>query len=368
MTLETQGQVTTLAPVRQGFDLPAAAETQAQLLAIQAFQDACHQHLIPEIDYGIIPGTEKPTLLKPGAEKLVRLLGLADEYAIESVKDWDKPFFHFQVTSYLRHLASGQIVATGVGECNSMEARFRWRQGKRSCPTCGAEAIIKGKEEYGGGWICFKRQDGCGAKFNDNDERVISQQVGRVENDDIYSQVNTILKMAKKRSLVDAALSAGRLSNVFTQDVEDLQQGTGDRQPAKPQERRPQQRAAANPKQQSPKQGSCEVHGRPFAQGPEGRIGHPLGEGEWCWQDEQDQTEHPSQAEVTTDSTDPTKGTLEGFKAHLESLGWAWGLFEEQVLDMGWEQFEELGGNPVIAWRRFQNYLKQQEEGDDDNG
>jgi hypothetical protein len=44
----------------------------------------------------------------------------------------------------------------------------------------------------------------------------------RLDNEDIYSQVNTILKMAKKRALVDAALSAGRLSDVFTQDIEDM--------------------------------------------------------------------------------------------------------------------------------------------------
>ena len=37
-----------------------------------------------------------------------------------------------------------------------------------------------------------------------------------------YTLVNTILKMAKKRALVDATLSAGRLSNIFTQDIEDM--------------------------------------------------------------------------------------------------------------------------------------------------
>ena len=206
----------------QTFDLPAISETKDHLESIRAFQRTCREHLVEGSDYGTIPGTQRPTLLKPGAEKLVRLLGLAPEYEVESIKDWDRPFFHFQITCRLRHLASGQVVDTGVGECNSMEARYRWRQTKRQCPSCGAEAIVKGREEYGGGWICFKRQDGCGAKFGDDDQRVVSQQVGRVENDDIYSQVNTILKMAKKRAMVDAALSAGRLSDVFTQDLEDM--------------------------------------------------------------------------------------------------------------------------------------------------
>jgi hypothetical protein len=44
----------------------------------------------------------------------------------------------------------------------------------------------------------------------------------QVTNPDVFDQVNTILKMAKKRALVDAALSAGRLSDLFTQDLEDF--------------------------------------------------------------------------------------------------------------------------------------------------
>jgi len=39
------------------------------------------------------------------------------------------------------------------------------------CPSCGKRAIIKGKPEYGGGWVCYKKLDGCGAKFPDGDPR-----------------------------------------------------------------------------------------------------------------------------------------------------------------------------------------------------
>ena len=212
-----------LKPIDRTFALPTIDETQGQLSAIVAFQKACQSYMIDGSDYGVIPGTQKPTLLKPGAEKIIRLLGLADEYEIESVKDWDKPFFHFQVVCRLRHLASGQIVATGVGgNAIAWEKRYRWRKAERVCPICNQEAIIKGKQEYGGGWLCFGKRGGCGAKFKDGDPDVEGQETGRVLNEDIYSQVNTILKMAKKRSCVDAALSAGRLSDVFTQDLEDL--------------------------------------------------------------------------------------------------------------------------------------------------
>ena len=38
---------------------------------------------------------------------------------------------------------------------------------QRVCPKCEKPAIIKGKTEFGGGWLCFKKKGGCGAKFTD---------------------------------------------------------------------------------------------------------------------------------------------------------------------------------------------------------
>ena len=54
----------------------------------------------------------------------------------------------------------------------------------------------------------------------------ITDKYGRVKykinNPDICSLVNTILKMAKKRAFIDAVLQVASLSEVFTQDVEDM--------------------------------------------------------------------------------------------------------------------------------------------------
>lgn len=37
---------------------------------------------------------------------------------------------------------------------------------KMKCPECGhTGAIIKGQEQYGGGYVCFKKKQGCGAKW-----------------------------------------------------------------------------------------------------------------------------------------------------------------------------------------------------------
>jgi len=203
--------------------LPDEAQFRHDIEAINRFQKVVHATMVKDMDYGVIPGTQKPTLLKPGAEKIAKLLGLADQYIIlDQQEDWKAGFFRYLIKCQLIHVSNGVVISEGLGECNSLESKYRWRESKRKCPLCEAEAIIKGKEEYGGGWICFKKQGGCGAKFVDGDPEIEEQKIGRMENDDIYSQVNTLLKMAKKRALVDAALSAGRLSDVFTQDIEDL--------------------------------------------------------------------------------------------------------------------------------------------------
>ena len=44
----------------------------------------------------------------------------------------------------------------------------------------------------------------------------------KINNPDICSLVNTILKMAKKRAFIDAVLQVASLSEVFTQDLEDM--------------------------------------------------------------------------------------------------------------------------------------------------
>jgi len=206
-----------------GLALPDEGQFRHDMAAINRFQQVARATMVDGLDYGVIPGTTKPTLLKPGAEKIAKLLGLSDQYEIlDRAEDWKAPFFRYMIKCRLVHVATGAVISEGLGECNSMESKYRWRWVEVKCPECGTEAVIKGKEEYGGGWLCWQKQGGCGAKFKEDDKRITSQERRRVENDDIYSQVNTILKMSKKRSLVDAALSAGRLSDIFTQDIEDI--------------------------------------------------------------------------------------------------------------------------------------------------
>ena len=195
-------------------------------------------------------------MLKPGAEKIIKLLGLADTYEIMGkIADWENGLFQYEIKCSLVSIMSGVVVAQGVGECNSYEVRYRYRQAKRICPMCEQETIIKGKAEYGGGWVCFTKLDGCGEKYSDGDKAVEDQQIGRVHNPDPADQINTYLKIAKKRAMVDAALSVGSLSELFTQDMEDYKQReeappTPQRK-SQPQQRRSQGRKPSPPAEQN---------------------------------------------------------------------------------------------------------------------
>jgi len=156
-------------------------------------------------DYGTIPGVNKPCLYKAGAEKLCTLFGLSPKFElIERVEDWtgrdhnsESFFFYFYKCILLR---GGEVVGEADGSCNSWEKKYRYREGKRKCPTCGAEAIINGRKEYGGGFLCYGKKGGCGAKFKDGDAAITGQDVGVVTNSDIAEAVNTIQKMAQKRT------------------------------------------------------------------------------------------------------------------------------------------------------------------------
>lgn len=185
------------------------------------------------VDYGTVPGSSKPTLLKAGAEKATSFFGLAPRFTdAEVINDWTgenhggEPFFYYRRTCNLYR--GSTLIVSVDGSCNSWEKKYRYRGGERVCPSCGKSAIKKSKfpprnKELGStpGWYCFDKAGGCGAEFAANDPAITEQQLGQVKNPDVADLVNTILKMADKRALVAATLIATGLSEYFTQDVED---------------------------------------------------------------------------------------------------------------------------------------------------
>ncbi len=140
-------------------------EVSGTMQKIAQFQQVVKTQLKQNHDYGILPGTPKPTLLKPGAEKIVMLLGLRSEFdVVDATRDFEKGFFQYQVKCSLYR--GDMLITQGLGAANNREKKYA-------------------------------RQDP-------------------------FTVDNTILKMSKKRSLVDAALMVGSLSDLFSQDLEDM--------------------------------------------------------------------------------------------------------------------------------------------------
>lgn len=124
------------------------------------------KHLKAGRDYDQLPNTTKPTLLKSGAEILADVFGFrTTAKVINRIADYDKQFVLYEVCVTVIN-SDGNIIAEGLGSCNSRERKY-----------------LK---------------------------------------TDFASNLNTVLKIAKKRAFVDAILTATHASHIFTQDMEDI--------------------------------------------------------------------------------------------------------------------------------------------------
>ena len=212
--------------------------------------------LVEGVDYGVIPGTEKPTLLLPGAQKVCAYFGYVPRYATDAViEDWSgshgEPLFYYRLTCELEK--DGKAVGRGLGSCNSWESKYRYRwvsqeeakrfSGWKEFPTRGGAIrefdFAVTKAETGGKygkpasyWARFQDEieAGTARKVQKTDSKGVERDAWeidamqyRVPNDNFPDTINTVLKMARKRAYVDATLSATGLSQYFTQDLEDLQ-------------------------------------------------------------------------------------------------------------------------------------------------
>jgi hypothetical protein len=192
----------------------SVAEVSQQVLKIQELMGAVMKK---DEHYGIIPGTgKKPSLLKPGAEKLCFVFRLAPEFEV-SRDDLPNGHREYRIVCRLRSMSSGTIVGEGVGSCSTMESKYRYRNSSDYEIT--GEPIPPDSKERKAEY----RKQGYGMKQVDGQwVWVRYKSEGKVENTDIADVYNTVLKMAKKRAHVDATITACAASDIFTQDVEDL--------------------------------------------------------------------------------------------------------------------------------------------------
>lgn len=236
------------------------AEAHRRMRELQAF---IVEVMVEHVDYGMIPGTDKPTLLQPGAQKLAELYGLSHTFKyIEVIRDWTNGFFYFEVRATLTTRRDGRFVGEGLGSCNSKESKYagRWVGASDVPPGLDTKNL---QQKPGSSWVFDNKvPEGTDLRSLRREERT-SRKTGRpyfvyqidetkffVPNPDPYSLVNTLIKMACKRAYIHAVIAATRSSGLFTQDVEDLpREAMGQEMPRRPWEESEAPAAAAEPAQ-----------------------------------------------------------------------------------------------------------------------
>jgi hypothetical protein len=214
----------------------------------------------PDVDFGVITSTNKPSLLKPGAEKLINFFGLEPVYEeVREVSDWTGADHGGEPLYYIRYrcrlVKDGRVLGSGEGSANTWEIKYRYRWARVEDIPAGVDpARLKSrgglrdmfepdfaiqKAETGGKygkpaeyWDTFKTEIAAGRakrgpKMLGNKEYEgwtikVNEKQYRVPNPEFADLINTIQKMSQKRALIAATLIATSASEFFTQDVEDL--------------------------------------------------------------------------------------------------------------------------------------------------
>lgn len=213
----------------------AVAYTLNHSLMVRAVAEAVMKE---SVHYGTIPGTEKPSLYQAGAQVLSVTFKLRPRFKVEKTElpatSPGCPHREYSVETELVDAAANYI-GMGVGLCSTMESKYRYR---------GAEDFTDTGEPVPSTYWNLKsaaEKRRCLVAIMDDASssygirKITVQGVGKVwhivkfpeertmvENQNIADCYNTVLKIAKKRAFVDAILNATGAGDVFTQDLEDL--------------------------------------------------------------------------------------------------------------------------------------------------
>lgn len=175
---------------------------------VQTIQQIMKEVMKPQEHYGTVPGCgDKPTLLKPGAEKLMMTFRLAPDYVILPLFPGDPDKIGYQVECRISSITSGNFLGAGVGSASTEEDKWKWRKAVN-------------EEEYE-----ETDPDRTRIKYGVNYRTKENYQIKQVRTNPA-DQANTVLKMAKKRALVDAILTVCAASDIFTQDLEEMPSDT----------------------------------------------------------------------------------------------------------------------------------------------
>jgi hypothetical protein len=184
------------------------SQIKDRILAIQTLMT---QVLKKDTDYGIIPGMPKgtkPSLWKPGSEQILAMFQIAVDPVVEDLSNDD--CYRFRVTTKLTNVVTGEFLGAGIGEASTDETKYKWRRTYSQAEFNAADPARR-RVKYG-------RYKDNGGSWVDTEELQVRQEPADL--------ANTILKMAKKRSQIDATLTVTGASSMFEQDLEDLPEET----------------------------------------------------------------------------------------------------------------------------------------------
>lgn len=204
MNENTSGALTTAVeklPVAEAASAMRPATIAEMKSQIKLIQECLRSLMVKETHYGQVPGCgDKPVLLKPGAELILALFHIAADPKIEEFSDGFDT--RFRIVSSGIHTPSGKIIGFGVGEASTSEKKYKWR-----AAVCHEEWEDTPEE---------RRQIAYVRNYK-------TKQVERIEQvrQNPADIINTVLKMARKRSIVDLCLSTTACSDIFAQDMDD---------------------------------------------------------------------------------------------------------------------------------------------------
>jgi mono/diheme cytochrome c family protein len=187
----------------QGSGRMAVADIIAHVAMVQEVMRAVMKK---DVHFGVIPGTDKPTLLKPGAEVLCMAFRIADSYEVEDLSA--DGLVRYRVTCTGTHQTTGTVLGTGMGEASSGEEKYKWRKATSPQEYDETPANLRRTKHV-------KKRNGEGYSV---------QQV-RTEPADL---ANTVLKMANKRAKMAMVLNVTAASDCFAQDLEDMDEALRD--------------------------------------------------------------------------------------------------------------------------------------------
>ncbi len=176
---------------------------------IQAIQTVMKDVMIRGTHYDTIEGCgDKTVLLKPGAEKILSTFQLGTEIMTEDLGDGYDYRYRIKIRGF--HIPTGQTIGYGVGEASTSEKKYAWR-----VAVCEAEFDATPEN---------RRQIHWKKKWRSEEAESVKQV--RQNPADI---ANTVLKMAKKRAMIDLCLTATACSDIFEQDLDEshIREATG---------------------------------------------------------------------------------------------------------------------------------------------